>query len=115
MFTDGRTGELLAAASHGQVAPDSVESDMIRVARRDYERLGRVPSSLVAEMRRHASLSYAVWVQARAENDFAAFAPFMQRSFQLARELADHGISTHLAANPPTTTPVQPVVPPNGL
>src|SRR5512132_4380125 len=47
-FTDERVGELLESA-----APrDEVQADVVRVARRDFDKARRVPGELVAEMAR---------------------------------------------------------------
>src|SRR5919109_403465 len=45
-FVDDRVGELLEAA----VPESELEEDMVRVARRDYDKARRVPAELVAEL-----------------------------------------------------------------
>lgn len=83
-------GALLDDAARSGLHPESLDSDLVRVARRDYERATKVPSSLVAEIRRHAALAHPIWVRARQHNDFPAFAPVLDRTLSLAREMADH-------------------------
>ncbi len=49
----------------------------------------KLPRSLVEEMARHEAVSYDAWHRARTNNDFAAFAPFLARTIELQREMAD--------------------------
>lgn len=87
MLVAPETACLLDASS---VRPGSIDSAIVRVTRRDHDQAARVPTSLVAEIQRHASLAHPIWVHARERNDFAAFAPVMEKTFDLARELAEH-------------------------
>ncbi|HEX4520053.1 MAG TPA: carboxypeptidase M32 [Gaiellaceae bacterium] len=64
---------------------DSFEASLIRVTRRDWEKARKVPSELRAEMSRAASLALPVWVEARANNDFAAFLPALRENVELRR------------------------------
>lgn len=62
-----------------------LERDMVRVARRDWERIRRVPEELAAERARASAEAQDVWQRARAQDDFAAFAPALRRNVELAR------------------------------
>src|SRR6202008_2021931 len=62
--------------------------DIVRVARRDWERDRRVPGDLAAARARASAEGQAVWQAARAASDFAAFAPALTRNLELAREYA---------------------------
>jgi carboxypeptidase Taq len=66
--------------------PESEEASLIRVTRRDYEKLRRVPAELRAEMSRAAATGQAVWERARRESDFESFAPCLERNLELRRE-----------------------------
>ena len=80
-FTDEHVGELLEAA-----APrDELEADIVRVARRDFDKARRVPGELVAEMARAGVAARGIWLQAREADDFAPFAPALQRNIELRR------------------------------
>jgi carboxypeptidase Taq len=80
-FTDERVGELLEVA-----APrDELEADIVRVARRDFDKARRVPGELVAEMARAGVAARGVWLHAREAGDFAPFAPALQRNIELRR------------------------------
>jgi carboxypeptidase Taq len=87
MFIAPETGRLLdsAAAQLNGVAVDSDESCLVRVVRRQWDKTRRVPAELAAELARASSLGQDAWVAARRENDFAAFAPYLERNLELAR------------------------------
>ncbi|QKD02471.1 carboxypeptidase M32 [Mesorhizobium loti] len=52
--------------------------------------LGRIPARLVQEAAERRTEGQAVWIKARAENDFAAFAPVLERTVALQREICEH-------------------------
>jgi carboxypeptidase Taq len=80
-FVDDRVGELLDAAS----PRDDLEADLVRVARRDYDKARRVPAELVAELAHAASSGHVAWARARAASDFSLFAPCLERNVELRR------------------------------
>jgi carboxypeptidase Taq len=80
-FIDDRVGELLEAAR----PRDEIEADVVRVARRDYDKARRVPGELVAEIARASSAARVAWLHARAQSDFASFAPHLERQLELRR------------------------------
>ena len=57
----------------------------MRVARRDFDKARRVPGELVAEMARAGVAARGAWLQAREANDFAPFAPYLERNIELRR------------------------------
>jgi carboxypeptidase Taq len=64
---------------------DEVDGDIARLARRDWERARRVPDELAAERASASTEGQESWQRARADDDFAAFAPALERNVQLAR------------------------------
>ena len=62
--------------------------DLVRIARRDWERARRVPRELAAELAQAARRGQDAWQTARAADDFAAFAPALERNVELARAYA---------------------------
>ncbi|MEL7098630.1 MAG: carboxypeptidase M32 [Pseudomonadota bacterium] len=90
---DPRVGEALEAVDAD--ALDEVGKAQVREVRRDFERASKVPAKLAAEIARVTSLSQGKWAAARAEDDFAAFAPVLEEVIALKREegaaLADGG------------------------
>ncbi|HTQ67427.1 MAG TPA: carboxypeptidase M32 [Solirubrobacteraceae bacterium] len=81
---DEQLGEWLAEAEDTEL--DELERDIVRVARRDWDRARRVPEELAAELARAAVEGQQRWQAAREANDFAMFAPALERNVQLARE-----------------------------
>ena len=84
--TADETGEWLATLDGTDLDP--LDRDIVRVARRDWERARLVPAELAAELARAAAEGQEVWQRARAEDDFAAFAPALRRNVELARARA---------------------------
>ena len=90
-FTSNRTGELLEAARRAveDLPYDGDEASFVRVARRDWEKARKLPVSLIAESTRHEALAHEIWVRARADNDFQAFVPCLEKTLELARQEAE--------------------------
>jgi carboxypeptidase Taq len=90
-LTDAALGTLLdELRPYEESLPyDSDDASLIRVTRRDYERAVRVPPSLQAEIWQHGAESYQVWSEARPENDFAAVAPYLEKTIDLSLQMAD--------------------------
>jgi carboxypeptidase Taq len=80
-------GEWLAELE-GKELPDP-DGDIVRLARRDWERARRVPSELASELSRAHADGQESWQRARASDDFAAFAPALARNVELARAYAE--------------------------
>jgi len=87
-FVDGRIGELVDELGEleATLPYDSDDASLIRVTRRDWEKASRVPADLAAELTKAASEGMAAWVVARAENDYEAFRPWLDRHLALKHE-----------------------------
>ena len=68
---------------------DSDDASLIRVARRDWEKASRIPTELAAEMALVASEAQEAWATARADNDYAAFRPWLDKNLDLRRRYID--------------------------
>jgi carboxypeptidase Taq len=89
-FTDARVGELIAACeADPDVAGDPVRAANIRELRHDYDKATKLPTELVAELSKTASLGMAAWKDARAKNDFSIFLPWLEKTFELNRRKAE--------------------------
>ncbi len=90
-FTDPAIGKLLDdLRSYAEGLPyDSDDASLIRVTRRDYEKAIKVPSSFVAELNRHGAESYQVWTEARPANDFKRVQPYLEKTLDLSRQMAN--------------------------
>jgi carboxypeptidase Taq len=88
MLVSQETGHLLDRAEPQD--PETEEHALLRLARRDYDRATRLPARLVAELSRVRSLAQPVWARARAESDWEAFAPQLERVLVLVKESAEY-------------------------
>jgi carboxypeptidase Taq len=85
--TAAEIGEWLAEidATDADAELDELDRDIVRLARRDWERARRVPEELAVDLARASADGQEVWQKARANDDFAAFAPALERNVELAR------------------------------
>jgi carboxypeptidase Taq len=92
MFASQETVRLLEQAeqSASSLDPSSEEARLVQRARRDYDHTARIPTELQSDIARHSALAQDVWQRARAANDFPTFAPYLEKSFDLARQVADN-------------------------
>ncbi|MEL7345875.1 MAG: carboxypeptidase M32, partial [Pseudomonadota bacterium] len=70
-------------------APDEVGTAILKKIRKSHDRATKVPGDLAAEIARVTSLSQGVWAKARADEDFAGFAPTLKDVVRLKREEAE--------------------------
>src|SRR5437660_6160605 len=66
-----------------------LDGEKVRLARRDWERARRVPSELAADLSRAHAEGQERWALARANDDFAAFAPALQLNVELPQAYAE--------------------------
>jgi carboxypeptidase Taq len=90
-FTDPAIGKLLdELRPYEESLPyDSDEASLIRVTRRDYERLVKVPPTFTAEFANHIAASYQTWTTARPANNFPKVQPYLEKTLDLSRRMAD--------------------------
>jgi carboxypeptidase Taq len=65
-----------------------IDRDLVRLARRDWDRRRRVPGELASALAQAGAEGQDVWRAAREANDFAAFAPALRRNVELAQAYA---------------------------
>jgi len=88
--TSARMGDLLAACeADAALREDALAAANVRELRRDYDRATKLPAELVHEMAETSSRAMHVWRDARERNDFAAFAPWLEKSVELIRRKAE--------------------------
>ncbi|NLG73998.1 MAG: carboxypeptidase M32 [Chloroflexi bacterium] len=90
-FTSDEVGKLLDEFQPlaEQLDPDSDDARLLRVTKREYDKQTRVPSELVIEFAQVTSVAHNAWQEAREKNDFASFAPYLEKIFALRRRYAD--------------------------
>ena len=79
---------LSAAEADADLTADPVIAANLRELRRDHDRAVKLPASLVRELAQTAALAQRAWRDAREASDFAAFAPWLEKTFELARAKA---------------------------
>ena len=88
MFTSPEIGKLLDEAEPWaeEQGYDSIEAAFVRVVRRDYDKVVRVPPELAAEMLAHGRGRRARFGRRRARNsDWAMFQPYLEKVIELRR------------------------------
>jgi carboxypeptidase Taq len=85
-----RLGELLRQleTAAAQLTPD--QRAVIANARRDYERATKLPAEFVREKATQGSRGYHAWARAKAADDFASYAPVLEKNLELARREAGY-------------------------
>ncbi len=86
MLVDPEVGELLARVEDGEL--DEWQRANVREMRREYKHAAAVPSHLVEAMSKASSGCEMVWRQARGEDDFDKFAPYLKEVVNLTRQVA---------------------------
>jgi carboxypeptidase Taq len=91
MFTSDEMGELIeAAAAEIEAADyDSTEASLIRHLRRAYEDACKLPPEFVARVSEVSGQARDAWVQAREEDDFPHFQPWLEQVVELCQEKAE--------------------------
>ena len=90
-FTSDTTRKLIDAAWQdvATLADDSYEKREVMQAQEAFEILSRVPVRLRKELTNLGSVAQPVWAEAKASNDYAHFAPYLNKMVTLTKELAD--------------------------
>ncbi len=73
----------------GTLPGSSVDASLIKIATRDYEREIKIPSSFTAEFSEHVSHTYESWAKARSERNFKIVEPFLIKTLNYSRQLAN--------------------------
>lgn len=90
-FISDKTTRLLEAAER-EIAGSDLDSYPVRAVqqtRQYYEIIRRIPLDLVSDKAELEPVSEGVWAEAKKNNDFAAFAPYLQKQLDLAKRQAD--------------------------
>jgi carboxypeptidase Taq len=90
LATDRRLDEWLAALDGSPLVADSHSpaATNLREARRQHQRLARLPRRLVEELARVTTIAQHHWALARKGDDFRRLAPWLSQVVQLKREEA---------------------------
>jgi carboxypeptidase Taq len=91
LFTDPETDRLLTELESyaDSLDPDSDDASLLRVVRKDFDKVVRVPVDLRSEMVRAGTEGFLAWRKARPENDFEAFRPSLEKHLELRLRYVD--------------------------
>ncbi|MEZ3116245.1 carboxypeptidase M32 [Halobaculum sp. MBLA0147] len=87
MITADETAELLDTLADREL--DDEQAAVVREVRRDYERADAVPRDLVEEISETSSEALSAWEEAKAEDDFETFAPYLEELVDLRQRQAE--------------------------
>jgi carboxypeptidase Taq len=82
-----RVGELLNALEVATPADDRVAA-VLKQARRDFDRATKLPADFVREKAIQGSRGYHAWARAKANDDFASYAPVLAKNIEFAKREA---------------------------
>jgi len=81
-----RIGELLTELEGGELSEE--RRAVVRQARRDFDRATKLPAEFVREKAAQGSRGYHAWAKARRDDDFAGYAPVLEKNLELAKREA---------------------------
>ena len=89
--TDARIGDWLGEVQGTELTsdPQSDSATIIREAQRNFDKQTKLPAALVEALTRATNDGQHAWVEARKENDFQKFLPYLETVVRLKREQAD--------------------------
>ncbi len=82
--TDPKMGDWIEAATLENLT--EVEAANLRIMRQSFSRNTKVPADLAEALARETSLGQGIWAEARGDEDFAAFAPSLEKIINLRRQ-----------------------------
>ena len=82
--------ELLEALEPQAKNLDPITAGMYRMAKKNYDKLTKVPVDMVRRKAEHRSKSQVVWEEAKKNNDYASFAPCLKEMIALSKETAGY-------------------------
>lgn len=86
--SDPAIGKLIDQLEAAKASFTPEQAAVVRDARRDYDRLTRIPAEFAARRAKSQTLAYQAWVKARKDDDFPSFQPYLEEQLALAKEEA---------------------------
>ena len=88
--TKPENGELLAYLEANQEALTPMERRQVEVMRKSYDQMHKVPAEEYVEYSILMNDAQNIWEKAKYENDFAAFAPYLEKIVNFNRKFAGY-------------------------
>jgi carboxypeptidase Taq len=84
-FTSDEVGRLIEAAEANGAPEGSDDAELVRYARREWEKARRIPTDLRAEITRASAMGVPAWMKAREASDFSLLVPALEHNLELRR------------------------------
>jgi carboxypeptidase Taq len=68
---------------------DHDDAALVRVARRNYERVTKVPADFASAFAGHVAETFSLWAEARPANDFGRLQPALEKTLDMSRRYAN--------------------------
>ncbi|MEO6243913.1 MAG: carboxypeptidase M32, partial [Opitutaceae bacterium] len=88
--SDPRLGELLGKLEAAGDALSADQKAVLAQARRDFDRATKLPAEFVREKAMQGSRGYHAWAKSKAADDFAGYAPVLEKNLEFARREAGY-------------------------
>lgn len=88
--SEPRLGARLAELEARRAELNADQQAIVAHARRDYDRATKLPAEFVAEKAAQGSRGYHAWARAKAADDFASYAPVLEKNLELAQREAGY-------------------------
>jgi len=91
LFTSDKMGRFLSELLKEENFKilSKVDQKLVTEVSKEYQKAKKLPSSLVKELSETTSSAYNVWVSAKKNNNFNAFAPYLEKIFSLTKQKAE--------------------------
>ena len=96
LISDERNGQLYEYLSAHADELDEQTRREVEVGKKNYDKMHRIPMEEYVAFRTLLSEAQAVWEKAKLENDFAAFAPYLEKIVDYNRKFAGY-YNPHMA------------------
>ena len=87
-ITDSEMGKLLDSLESQKLTQEQAAN--VREIRSSYDKATKLPEELVEEKARHKSQALQVWQEARSENNFEKFQPYLEKTVELTCKTAEY-------------------------
>jgi carboxypeptidase Taq len=89
--TDPAIGRLLDELQPyaDSLPPDADDAALVQVARRNYDRLTKVPADFAAAFAGHSTETFSLWAEARPANDFRRVQAALEKTLDMSRKYAN--------------------------
>ncbi len=90
--TSPELGKLIEELSNAaeDLGPDSEEARLIKVSKRNYDQAVKVPPEFTAKLAKLTAVAFGAWQQARQEDDFSKFQPYLEEIVEMNRQFAEY-------------------------